>query len=61
MADELSSLLNSNQKAAIITALKWIGLWVSMDISESGDLQPKSLERLQMDAALLKFDLTSNL
>jgi hypothetical protein len=61
MTGEIENLLNAEQKAAILTALKWIGLWSSMDISDSEDLQPKSAERLQMNASLLKFNLFSDL
>ena len=50
-----------NQKAAILTALKWIGLWVSMDISDSGDLQPKGAQKLKTNSMHLKFDLSNSL
>ena len=59
MAFDSFNSLTVDQKAAIVTALRWIGLWASLDIDDSGELLPKSLERLSAAAALLKIDLNS--
>lgn len=61
MNTDLANSLNDQQKAATLTALKWIGLWVSMDISDSGDLLPRSAERLRTNYQLLNFSATNTL
>ncbi|WP_018612100.1 hypothetical protein [Segetibacter koreensis] len=61
MNTELANSLSDEQKAATLTALKWIGLWVSMDISDSGDLTPSCAERLRINYQLLKFSRSSTL
>jgi len=60
MKDDLENLLNDDQKAAILTTLKWIGLWVSMNISDSEDLQPKGAEKLKANSLLLKLSLSNS-
>lgn len=61
MNTDLASLFSDEQKAAVITALKWIGLWASMDISDSDQLLPKCAQRLLTNHQLLDFNPTNNL
>lgn len=61
MNTDLASSLSDQQKAAALTALKWIGLWASMDVSDSDDLLPKYTERLRTNYQLLNFSPTNNL
>ena len=61
MNNDLSNSLSDQQKAAALTALKWIGLWVSMDISDSDELQPKCAQRLKANYQLLNFSSTNSL
>lgn len=61
MNTDLANSLSEQQKAAVLTALKWIGLWVSMDISDSDELLPKCAQKLRANFQLLSFSPTNNL
>lgn len=52
---------NEEQKAAVLTALKWISLWESMDIADTKTLLPKFAERLKLNYQLLNFSQNSTL
>ena len=53
---ELAEYFTSDQKAAALTALKWIGMWTSMDVSDSESLQTQCAERLSLNFKLLGFN-----
>jgi len=61
MNTDLKRSLSDQQKAAVLTVLKWIGLWASMDISDSGVLLQKCTERLRINYQMLNFDPTNKL
>jgi hypothetical protein len=52
---------NEEQKVAVLTVLKWIGLWASMDIADTETLLPKFDERLKLNYQLLNFNQKSTL
>ena len=56
MNTTVTSLLTNDQKAAALTALKFIGLWASMDIADTEDLLPKFADRLNINFELLNFN-----
>lgn len=52
---------NEEQKAAVLTVLKWVGLWASMDITDTETLLPKFTNRLNTNFQLLNFNPNSKL
>ena len=61
MNTNLTSSLTNDQKAAALTALKFIGLWASMDIADTEDLLPKFANRLNINFELLSFNPNNTL
>ncbi|GGA92356.1 hypothetical protein [Puia dinghuensis] len=61
MEQTLHNLLNPDQKAAILTVLKWVGLWVAMDVCDGAELGSNSAALLNRTASFLKFDPSSRL
>lgn len=61
MNTTVTSLLTNDQKAAALTALKFIGLWASMDIADTENLLPKFAERLDINFQLLNFNSNNQL
>lgn len=52
---------NEEQKAAVLTVLKWVGLWASMDITDTETLLPKFTDKLNTNFQLLNFNRNSKL
>lgn len=61
MTNNIATQLTAEQKAAILTALKWVGLWASMDTTDTESLLPKFADKLNANFSFLNFDHNNKL